>query len=177
MVPIHEFVLWLMPPPAVRRQFAELIGRLGRRHGGPVFEPHITLLGRFRNTPAGAEETAAELARELGPLDIRLTHTDYLDEYFRCLFVRAELTPALLRANQRAAKIFGQEPKAQYMPHLSLLYGDISAYEKIRITEEIGKKFDITFRTGELALLRIDSDAPVDWHVVKTYRLGTGADA
>ena len=44
--------LWVKPSGAVRDLLAQTIRELARELGGPVFEPHITLLGDL----AGTEE-------------------------------------------------------------------------------------------------------------------------
>ena len=40
-----RFHLWLMPTGGTCERLAAIIRHLSQKHGGPLFEPHVTLLG------------------------------------------------------------------------------------------------------------------------------------
>src|SRR5688500_3142229 len=84
-----RFSLWLMPPPAARERYANLIDRLAARLGTPRCEPHITL-GGCDGTEAQAVARATALAARLAPVAVRLGPLETTEQYFRCLYVRAE---------------------------------------------------------------------------------------
>ena len=101
-----RFSIWLMPPAPMRARFSEIIRRLSRRLGTPTFDPHVTLCGGPLNTDESELAVRAEeLAARLAPVPIRLTDIGYTEEYFRCLFVRAERTAELLDARRAACKL------------------------------------------------------------------------
>lgn len=164
-----RFSLWMMPPLAVRARFQALIAELSRRVDTPPFEPHLTLASVDAATEAAAIQPVAALAAHLPPLAIRLTEVGTTLEYFRCLFVRAEPTPALDRAYQTACRALGQTP-GEFMPHLSLVYGELTPETKERIIADIGNRFDTTFTVERLALYDT-AGPPPDWRCIADFRL------
>lgn len=116
-------------------------------HDGPVFEPHVTLLGGIEEEEAHVVTMAADLAQELvvcalstfmynlsthnritwsillQPYELRLQHVDTGSIYHQCVYVCCERTPAVMDAAWLARQRFGL-PQSEYMPHLSLLYSD-----------------------------------------------------
>ena len=166
-----RYSLWLMPTGEVRRRLAETILELSQRYATPAFEPHVTLA---EGVVGPVQEVAAkmrELARQIQPFTVRLTMVDGLDEYFRCLFVRAAKTYPLMRANDAARKVFCLERQPAFMPHLSLLYGALSPSVKQRIIVSLGRKFEIEFKARSLHLYHIKG-APQAWRAVASFGLG-----
>lgn len=146
------FSLWMLPPADVGDRFRSLIADLSRRTGTPAFEPHLTLAGGIdAATDNAAAARVAPLAARLPPLPIRLTEVGTTGEYYRCLFIHAERTPLLQRAHHEACAVLAQEP-GDFMPHLSLIYGEIGAADKARIITDIGTRFDLAFTVERLAL-------------------------
>lgn len=152
----------------MRARFAELITRLSARLGTPVFEPHITLAG-IAATEADGLERGAHLARALAPITVTLTDIAYSTEYFRCLYVRALPDQALAEAYRRACATFGITP-GEFMPHLSLVYGNVAAADKERIIAEIGRRLDIQFTVERLALY-LPEGRPETWRRVGDFPL------
>lgn len=142
--------LWLMPPPAVRASCQALIARLAQRLGTPVFEPHLTLAGTTLEEAEAVARLRA-LAQQLPPLPIRLGELQSTDAYFRCLYARADLTPALRHAYDTACRRLDQAP-ADFLPHLSLVYGDLDVDTKNRLIAELGGRLDLQFTVERLAL-------------------------
>jgi 2'-5' RNA ligase len=164
--------LWLMPDSDVYERFSRLIADLAGRHGGPRFEPHVTLLGRVLGE-AGAIMAALETRlSSLPPLAIRLQRPQYEDSYFRCLFVEVERTPALLEAHRRAAEGLDQAADTNFRPHLSLLYGHLPVETKRAIVRDLASQLDITFTADAIDVVRTDGE-PERWHRVGRVALAT----
>ena len=163
------FSLWLMPPPAVRDRFYPLIVELSRRLGTPAFEPHLTLALTPATVEAEVVARIAPLAANLAPLSIRLMEVDMTSDYFRCLFVRAALTPPLQRAYHAACRALAQPP-GDFMPHLSLVYGDLPIAEKERVIADIGRRFDLHFTVERVALYTTAGPPPA-WRCVADFAL------
>lgn len=165
-----RYSLWLMPPTPVRDRFAALIERLSERLGTPRFEPHLTLSSGEFASSADALTRVAGLAARRPPVRVQLTRADYTDAYFRCLFVRAELTPELLALQQAAAEALGQKPDADFMPHLSVVYGHLDRERKETILAEIGHRFDVDFVADRLAFYAPVGE-PAAWRPVGEFGL------
>ena len=158
------FSLWMMPPPAVRERLRALIEDLSRRAGTPPFEPHLTLCGVDDTVEAAAIARVQPLATRLAPVPIRLTEIGATAEYYRCLFVRAELTPVLAAAYREACRAQSKTP-SDFMPHVSLVYGDLSATDKERLIATIGRRVEMSFTISRLALYD-PVGAPPEWRCV-----------
>jgi 2'-5' RNA ligase len=161
-----------MLPDDLHARMAQTIGELARQHGAPHFEPHITLLSSISGDESELIARAAGLARGLAPFETQLTEAGYLDEYYRCLFVRVELVPALVRAREMAQQGFYSARAAQaFVPHVSLMYANLPASKKDEILDAIGRRFDLTARIERLALYCADG-TPEEWRRVASFALG-----
>ena len=67
-----------------------------------------------------------------------------------------------MNAYKTALRLFDYEAEEEYMPHLSLLYGDLSQNEKERILSVMGREFHIRFQVHSLLLVKTEGK-PKDW--------------
>jgi hypothetical protein len=118
---------------------------------------------------------SAQVAAALRPFVIRLGQIDFLDEYYRCLFVRAALTEPLRRARRVALQTMGEVGahghaplRAGYMPHLSLLYGNLDRSIKEGLIAELGPRLDLEFKARNLHLHLTHGD-PRYWRHVASF--------
>ena len=160
-----------MPTGDVRRRLAGTILELSRQYATPAFEPHVTLAGGIVGPTRQVAAKMRELARRIPPFTVRLTAVDGLDEYFRYLFVRVATTHPIMRANKAAREVFRLEPQPAFMPHLSLLYGNLPSSVKQRIVASLGRGYELEFKVSSLHLYLIKSE-PAAWRRVASFGLG-----
>ena len=84
------FSLWIVPEGDVRRRLAALIAELARRFGGPVFDPHVTLLAGLPGPAESVIARAEEVMRVSNPFPVRFVGPELGDGYFRSLYLRVE---------------------------------------------------------------------------------------
>jgi 2'-5' RNA ligase len=166
-----NFSLWLMPPNDMSRRLKRFILGLSKRFASPAFEPHVTLLGRLEGTETELRSNASILASRLKPVLIQLEEVGYLDEYFRCLFIRVAQSRSLLDAYQTAVDIFGADKQSRFMPHLSLVYADLNNDVKLRIIQDIGTSFQDRFQVRSLHLYST-TGSPERWYCIGQFALG-----
>lgn len=167
---IRKYSLWFMPAGATKQKFSQLIARLAEDYASPKFPPHITLLGSIE---AGEEEMishAQALASLIHPFLAKLIDITYTDYYYRALFARVEPSAELLAAYRRVLEIFPDIQKADYMPHLSLLYGDFFLETKKEMIEKIGASFLDEFEVDTLHLY-LTEGAVSTWESKGTFPL------
>ena len=164
------YSLWLMPGGQVYRRLHGVILKLSREYSTPAFKPHVTLLGRIVAPRREVLVKSAQLARSLRPLLIRLGALEGLDEYYRCLFVRAAKTGALKKASRAALRVFSRDERPAYMPHLSLVYGNLSPRVKEQIIRELGGQSELEFEVRSLHLY-LTTGKPRAWRQVKVFDL------
>jgi len=117
------FSLWISPEGEERRRLAALIASLARRFGGPVFDPHVTLLAGVSGPAPEVVARAERVAHARKALPLRLVGPEIGEGYFRCLYLRVEPSPELLALHAAAQAAFGREGEPPFFPHLSLMYG------------------------------------------------------
>ena len=166
----EKYSLWLMPTGDVCDLLSRIIKRLSVELGAPEFSPHVTLLGGLVGPRSELIGQSARLAAGLRHFVIRLEEIDFLEEYFRCLFVRAALTRPLRKAHRAACQEFGHTREPAFMPHLSLLYGDFPRSLKERVMAEIGPRLDAQFKVRSLHLYRTHGE-PRHWRRVASFGL------
>ena len=160
--------LWVKPSGAVREMLVQTIRELAHELGGPVFEPHVTLLADLIGTEQEHTQRSRIATRQLQPFEIILSEPSYRTQYFQCLFMRVEQTPSLMSANALARRIF-QKPKEIYRPHLSLAYGSHPASRKKAVIHNLPPDVRTSFEVTTLSLIRADSRDPKEWHEIATY--------
>ena len=166
----ERYSLWLKPTGDACERLARLLRELRTRHGGPEFAPHVTLLGSIAEPLQAVLLKAAALAATLRPWMLSLEGMDYLDEYFRCLFVRVAPSRPLREAYHAAREVFGYSDDRPFMPHLSLLYGDYRPSLKEAVIAEWGPRLDLTFKVRALHVYSTRGE-PCRWRCVRRFGL------
>jgi 2'-5' RNA ligase len=167
----QKYSLWLMPEGEVRDRLTLILKRLSARFEVPEFPPHVTLLGSSMGERDEMVRRSSLVAADLMPFTIHLEKIDHRDEYFRCVFVHAEPMEPLRDAHRAVCWTFGRTPDPDFMPHLSLLYGNFSLDVKKYIMVELGFQFDIQFEAPSLHLYHTEG-AVENWRLVETFGLG-----
>lgn len=163
------YALWLVPDEPAFSRLASEISRLSREHSTRRFEPHITLLGGIALLEENVLAKSASLARILKPFQIELGEIGFLDEYFRCLFVSVVAGPSITRAHRTACRIFARH-KPSYMPHVSLVYGNLPMEIKHRIATGLSSLQGKAFQVRRLTLY--GTSGPVrQWKWIKKFDL------
>lgn len=162
-----RYHLWLKPSGTVRDALAQTIRELALEFGGPIFEPHVTLLGNLIGTEDEHIQRTRTAAANLCPIKIILSKPACGAQYFQCVFMRAEPTPPLMNTNALVKQIFGKNGEP-YMPHLSLLYGLYPESQKMAIIHKLPLNVKTTFEATAFFLIRTESDDPKDWREIAT---------
>lgn len=161
------YSLWLMPEGQTALRLQELIARFSREYSTPRFEPHVTLIGECDMSETAVLVRTKELASKIQPFDIRLNRIEYLDRYFQCVFIKAEKTQDLMKARASACALFGQKKDEKYMPHLSLIYGNLPPRVKQSIVQSAGGTLELQFCAEKIYLYHTGG-SPEHWYCVSS---------
>jgi 2'-5' RNA ligase len=170
MTESNVYYLWLMPEAKSNGVFSEVIRKLSHKYQTRLFDPHITLAGGITGPEdellTKTEKLAAHLYRlKLEPLEIR-----YLEDFYRSLFLAVTPSDPLVNANKLAKQLFGLPLDGEFMPHLSLLYGDFSVSEKERIKAGLSTNLLKQFNVDRIVLIRTDTHSD-QWTAVSSFPL------
>lgn len=160
-----KYSLWLRPFGDIAFSIQQRINKLSEKYNSPKFEPHVTLLSGLRHGETELIQLTKTLAGALTPFDILLTHAGYRDKYYQSLYVHVKKNEALINAYQTALQLFDIEEGEEFIPHLSLMYGDFSQEEKERILSIMGREFHIRFNVHSLLLMKTDGK-PEEWEKI-----------
>jgi len=166
--------LWLVPEGDGLHRLQGVVDRLAEAHNGPVFTPHVTLLSGLAADEPSLIETNRRLAAGLETFNLDLTVPEAGTTFFQCIYMRVAENPSLSRVRQAAGEAFAL-PADNYMPHLSLYYGDAPADHRATILMAVPAEAKGSFPVKSIQLIRADSERPVDWHCVDEALLGSVA--
>ncbi|XP_062231894.1 cyclic phosphodiesterase-like [Phragmites australis] len=174
--PEEVYSVWALPPESVRDRLRRIMEVLRAAHGGPAFEPHATVVGAIRLRRSQAIEMVRAAAAGVRPYTARVVGVARDDFFYQCVYLLLEPTPEVVGASDHCCAHFGYERSAPYMPHVSLLYGDLTEEEEEarKKVEELDKDIcGLQFEISELALYRTDTeDKSLDsWEMVEVRHL------
>lgn len=156
------FSLWLEPSGQIAFKLQERIKKLSKKHGTPLFSPHVTLFGGVESTGTEMVPLTDTLASYVKSFELELTKAGYLDTFYQSLFIHVKETDELKKLRKNACRLYGTEDDG-YMPHLSLLYGDLPQKKKEEILNIVGREFYIRFPVNKLSLMQTDGK-PDKWN-------------
>jgi 2'-5' RNA ligase len=162
--------LWLKPSGKAYDILVKTIAELSKTYQGPFFKPHVTLLGSLPGTEVEISVRSSQLGTSLQPFDIQLTEPGYGDQYFQCVFLKAQETPAMRNAHELARRLFVKDT-SPFMPHLSLLYGHYSIELQDKIAAALPETLRLSFTVDKFDLIRARSKDSKDWIPILTVPL------
>ncbi len=182
------YALWLMPAIKQRIKLAHLIQALSDEHGGPLFDPHITLLADIEGDENRLIDQTRRLASQMTQFSVRVRSLDYLHEYYKSFFIRIDDTDSIDQARRIALALFLKQPlpererlkqyQSEFMPHLSLMYGLQTDAVKALIKDKIQIDTVLTHRGTEIRIesLQLVSafGPPESWNIITELPLRNG---
>jgi 2'-5' RNA ligase len=170
---LAKYSLWLMPLGKLLTRLTKIIDELSLDQPTLRFEPHVTLLGGLAGSPSNLSSKTRKLASCIRPYEVQLGEIDYHDEFFRSLFIRVAPTRPVLEANRKARLIFQRHQEPDYLPHLSLMYGEFPSSEKELIIARLGAEIQEQFKVRAIHLY-LTAGHPRDWYRVGEFPLQSG---
>jgi 2'-5' RNA ligase len=169
-----QYSIWIVPPLPERARLSDLIDHLSTEHSTPPFRPHVTVLGDLTSPEREMLSRTSALAMLLTPFTIRLGSVSYSDDYFRSLYVEIEESDELARAHREAARLFGIAAEEEYLPHLSLMYGQVPVTAKEDIIRSIEADLPDAFDVGRVHMVLSSSLIPPrDWRSLREFAFGS----
>ncbi|KAK7400205.1 hypothetical protein VNO78_11405 [Psophocarpus tetragonolobus] len=158
------FSVWAIPPEEVGGRCAKVMSGLRSEFGGPQFEPHITVVGAMKLRPEEALARLESACKALRPFQVTVDGVSTGSFFYQCVYLRLRPDPHLLETSAHCCTHFGYTNSAPYMPHLSLLYGDLSdeakqkAQERANAIDHALALAGFTFQITRLALYKTDTE-------------------
>ena len=161
--------LFFMPSGELADNLQHIINEFSKKYQGPIFKPHITLLGGISGAYEGeVVAKTKQLAGMMKPFEIELGEVGVQDTYFRALYCKAKLSPQIEDCYRKAMEIFGVQDLNAYVPHLSLFYGNNLQSEKDQMIASLKLPPDMKFWVDRVYLYRTEGRAE-NWVEVGEY--------
>ena len=130
--------IFLEPENQLRDKLQNIINTLSTKYSGPHFSPHVTLLAEITgNSDEYVIKKTKELAKEIEPFSISLKGMGTNSVYFQACFLKLIDENLITYYNKKAKKLFSMNNPKEYLPHMSLFYGNITESETEKIISEI----------------------------------------
>ncbi|XP_038882567.1 cyclic phosphodiesterase-like [Benincasa hispida] len=158
----NVYSVWALPPEDVTARIKNLMNSLRSEFGGPQFEPHITVVGAIRLTPDDALNKFRSACQGLKAYQATVDHVSTGTFFYQCVFLLIHSTTEVVETSSHCCGHFGYKNSTPYMPHMSLLYANISD-EKKKQAKVIADKLDeavngLKFPITRLALYKTDTE-------------------
>ena len=163
-----SYSIWLMPEGNIKYQLENAIYSLSTDFGGPIFEPHITLVSSFLGSKKELMQKTEIISKKIKPFEIFFGGIAYLDKFFRSLFLQVKVSKELKTARKIACKNMNWQDK-HYLPHLSLAYGNYGLGEKEKMISTLNSIPD-RFLVNKIYLAYND-EIKLKWKIIHGFKL------
>ncbi|KAI5659820.1 hypothetical protein M9H77_28613 [Catharanthus roseus] len=157
----NVYSVWGLPPVELRPRLKKLMEGLRSEFGGPEFEPHVTVVGAIDLTEREARDKFKKACDGLKLYNAKVERVATGSFFYQCVYLLLHPTSEVVETSEHCCGHFGYMRSTPYMPHLSLLYGDLSEEEKQKAQEKayvldegIGS---LEFEISQLALYKTDT--------------------
>lgn len=158
----HVYSVWGLPPEDVRTRAKKVMDTLRLEFGGPEFDPHVTVVGAIRLPPADALDKFKSACKGVKAYAAHGKGISTGTFFYQCVFLLLEPTPEVVGTSDHCCGHVGYNRTSPYMPHMSLLYADLTEEEKKKACERaiaLGEGLgNLSFTINSLALYKTDTE-------------------
>ncbi|MCX6705675.1 MAG: hypothetical protein NTV24_01035 [Candidatus Woesebacteria bacterium] len=94
-----KYSIWIIPPQSVFDELSKIINDLSIVQNGPVFKPHMTILGSIDRELSDIQKAVETVAKGTEKLNLSLGPVSFSTTYFQSVLVRVNSTAQLMQLN------------------------------------------------------------------------------
>lgn len=140
----RSFALWLRPRQSEIDSLSRLISQLSHQHQTTPFPPHITLLSGIGLNVQRIKRHCENICKSQSIFTVNLRSIQYTEKYFMNLFIPIEMNNELLNLRNNFIKMLELDINEEFIPHISLLYGNLHISQQQKLQVELNKSFPKT---------------------------------
>jgi 2'-5' RNA ligase len=167
------YSIWLLPDADAdaTHQLEGLISDYAQSYDdAPVFDPHITVLGGLTEDQDTVMEGTRTLIQDRAPFEVSFPRVHCSTTRYQCVFLLVEPTREILSLHRDAVEIF-EVAAGMYVPHLSLVYSDMSIEKRAALARSVDSaSVPDTAPIGSVAVVETTGSIP-EWETVAEYQL------
>lgn len=155
--------IWLVPKEPERERLRNLIERVAKVTGGPLFEPHITILGDIPLPASEINRRIGSCIRAAPGFRLMSKEIGVGKSYFESLFLMTELHPVVSELNRLvSSRLPSSSNRRPFVPHVSLAYGRLEPEKMGRIMEIAGGAHPVSLEFDELSIFCASKSIPLE---------------
>ena len=132
--------IWLIPSEEDRIFYQEIINELSKEYNTPAFEAHITLAAA-QQVNSTQLDFLKKYYNTILPIKVKMKNIGSLGKYYQQIFISGKGGQRLFNLWQKSLEVL-EMPAYQFMPHLSLLYGDLDKEAILVIKDKYKDRLD-----------------------------------
>lgn len=165
-----KYTLWLIPTEPSFGQYQNYIEELSKLYETHFFYPHITLLSGILADIDSIKKAISSIEVENNEIVLSTNGVGTLYQYFHRLYVLVSPTHMLLNLRQQLYNKLNMNERDEYMPHISLLYGNLSKHDTDVLVQKHQNEFDEPIVFDALWIVNT-SGTPNEWVIVSEVKL------
>ena len=135
----------------------------------PRFDLHITLAGPYLNLNSDFSEKLKNFCKNNHQIILDVKGLDYTNEIFKSFYLSINHTDQLEIFRSNISKIEAFDFKKNFLPHVSLAYGNHKINEKKRLISKINK-LNKSIKVSKIGLVEINDDIK-NWKILESFKL------
>ncbi|KAH9627288.1 hypothetical protein KSS87_013533 [Heliosperma pusillum] len=170
----QAYSVWGLPTEEARERMKKVMKTLATEFNGPEFEPHVTIVGAINLTLQDALNKFSSACNDLKKAYV--VHSKGVSTG-TCVYLLLDTNPQVVALRDHCCRHFAYERRSPYLPHMSLLYADLTEDEKRKAQARANAVDDslgnLSFSIKRLALYKTDTEdkSLKSWEKVAEYEL------
>lgn len=166
------FSLVAVPNKSSFNKLQQIINEIAQKHHSVIFEPHMTLYGRFTGEKEWAIDKTKQLSEQLKQLPGTTSSIEMSTTFYQCVFARIKTTKEIINAHLMTRKIFNIDEYHVFMPHISLVYGDFDIETRQDIIDQIKfPEIELVLESIQLLDISLLESNPGNFETVAEFKL------
>lgn len=164
------YCLWFLPEERINKKYQEIISGIASSYHTEEFKPHVTLIKNLELKEKDVLSFTNELTKWLKPIKTKLMEFECSDRKYKSLYITVLKTQELLKAHNKANQIFGHKEES-FMPHLSIVYGELPLNDKSNIIKNLKPLNKEFFMLDKLVVYDVTEENADLWKEIGSFDL------
>jgi 2'-5' RNA ligase len=164
------YSLFLLPEEGINKKYQKIISNVAASYRTQEFKPHVTLIKNLKLKEKDILLLTNKLIKWFKPIKTKLMKFGNSDRKYRSLYITVLKTPELLKAHNKANQIF-EHKEEPFMPHISIVYGELPLDDKLDIIEGLKPLDKDFFIMDKLVVYDITEENADLWKEVGYYEI------
>ena len=163
----YSWSIWLEPSELSQNQLSDIIKKLSKKFSFPSFAPHITLFGRVDNQYESTRLFLENIVGLYKPFILSITGIEQGPYPWKSFYLKIKKNDSLNLLQSKIDKYLNHYRDYEFMPHISLAYGELDISE----TELDDFSFPKLFYFDSISIVEMKGDTK-SWEKSISFNLG-----